>query len=281
MACQSRLTATIPHMAPPNGIPKVMRVTRPARLCGATASAARATRFGRAPPSPTPTARRTASRASKGLTAAVAREKNPKITRQVTRVHFRPNRSARRPKITAPTSSPTMLALNSGPSWSRVSPSAGAILGAATPIDTMSMPSQRMARKQSARVKRLRQPLSVARAPVMDCPPPAGILSRSRVERPVWLNPLRGMASVLAVVGQQSDHRPAFDHVHGGAVLHCDLQGRDTAVRVLAQIGRRVLLGVEQWHDFDLERVADKLVQRPARGPSSRCLTHRRRPPIP
>src|ERR1700730_18666846 len=35
-------------------------------------------------------------------------------------------------------------------------------------------------RKQSARVKRLRQPLSLARAPVMDCPPPAGILSRSR-----------------------------------------------------------------------------------------------------
>src|ERR1700731_237498 len=179
MPCQSRLAATIPHMAPPNGIPQVMRVTRPARLCGATASAARDSRFGRAPPSPRPAARRTASRASKGLTAAVAREKNPKITRQVTRVHFRPNRSAKRPKITAPTSSPTMLALNSGPSWSRVSPSAGAILGAARPIDTMSIPSQRMARKQSARVKRLRQPLSVARAPVMDCPPPAGILSRS------------------------------------------------------------------------------------------------------
>jgi hypothetical protein len=39
---------------------------------------------------------------------------------------------------------------------------------------------------------------------------------------------------------------------------------RDTAVRVLAQIVRRVLHGVEQRHDFDLERVADKLVQRPA-----------------
>jgi hypothetical protein len=30
-------------------------------------------------------------------------------------------------------------------------------------------------------------------------------------------------------------------------------------VQVLAQIVRRVLHGVEQWHDFDLERIADNL----------------------
>lgn len=49
-----------------------------------------------------------------------------------------------------------MLALNAGPSWSRVMCSAGAMPGAATPIDWMSNPSAIAASEQSETVSQAR-----------------------------------------------------------------------------------------------------------------------------
>ncbi|EJL31013.1 hypothetical protein PMI01_02948 [Caulobacter sp. AP07] len=141
--------ATSPARAPPSGMPQAISATMVALRAGLARSEARAISIGMAPPRPRPVRNRTASSRLRSPVAAVARENRPNAATEVTSTGRRPMRSAIAPPRLAPNISPIRLALNAHPAWPGVSPRAGSMRGAATPIDWMSNPSIIAASRQT------------------------------------------------------------------------------------------------------------------------------------
>src|SRR5579863_320292 len=115
-------------------------------------------KFGSAPPSPTPVSSRARLSEPMSKASGVSSEQRPNSAMEAMRTRLRPMRSARRPPISAPKSSPTVLALRKFPSCAGPAPNSARMPGAATPAPCRSIPSQseasmqnRMAVRASAR----------------------------------------------------------------------------------------------------------------------------------
>ncbi len=120
------------------GMPTKMAVTVETRRPGGLTSPAMAIMLGMAPPNPRPVSSRSTRSRSGLATMAVSREKTPNQATAATSTGLRPTRSAAQPPSTAPNTRPTMAMLPARPTWPWLRCSAGARVGAATPIAWMS-----------------------------------------------------------------------------------------------------------------------------------------------
>ena len=140
--------------APPSGIPMYIVAMLALRLAPTLVSAATATRFGSAPPRPSPVSSRAIVSDCMSQANIVKSEKSPNAPMAAISTFLRPIRSASQPPITAPMDSPKVLALKNRPFWPAVGMNSRLRPPAATPAACRSSPSQRATRKQNKRVRR-------------------------------------------------------------------------------------------------------------------------------
>ena len=103
---------------------------------------------GVAPPSPSPARMRNVISIGTDVASAVRIVNTPISTVAAIKRFLRPNRSAIGPNVAAPSVAPTSAAAKIGPKLDILMPSPSAMMGAATPIDCVSTPSNRLTSAQ-------------------------------------------------------------------------------------------------------------------------------------